>query len=149
MVRALDWLLIENEHGLNEHRKGGAPRGRGRGDIAFLRARGLLEKPPRLNSGYRAYPAATVNRVLFIKRAKELGFSLKEIKELLALRFAPGATCGHVKKRAEAKIEDIEGRIKTLQRMKRALRKLSDACGGKGSVSECPILDTLDEGKKR
>jgi hypothetical protein len=55
----------------------------------------------------------------------------------------------HVKKRAEAKIEDIEDRIKTLQRMKRALRKLSDACGGKGSVSECPILDALDEGKKR
>ena len=117
--------------------------------LRFYERKGLLEKPPRLNSGYRAYPAATVNRVLFIKRAKELGFSLKEIKELLALRLAPGATCGHVKKRAEAKIEDIEGRIKTLQRMKRALRKLSDACGGKGSVSECPILDALDEGKKR
>ena len=117
--------------------------------LRFYEREGLLEKPPRLKSGYRAYPAATVNRVLFIKRAKELGFSLKEIKELLALRLAPGATCGHVKNRAEAKIEDIEDRIKTLQRMKRALRKLSDACGGKGSVSECPILDALDEGKKR
>ena len=117
--------------------------------LRFYEREGLLEKPPRLKSGYRAYPAATVNRVLFIKRAKELGFSLKESKELLALRLAPGATCGHAKKRAEAKIEDIEDRIKTLQRMKRALRKLSDACGGKGSVSECPILDALDEGKKR
>jgi MerR family mercuric resistance operon transcriptional regulator len=116
--------------------------------LRFYEREGLLEKPPRLNSGYRAYPAATVNRVLFIKRAEELGFSLKEIKELLALRLAPGATCGHVKKRADAKIE-FEDRIKTLQRMKRALRKLSAACGGKGSVSECPILDTLDEGKKR
>src|SRR6516165_11059951 len=112
--------------------------------LRFYEREGLLEKPPRLNSGYRAYPAATVNRVLFIKRAEELGFSLKEIKELLALRLAPGATCGHVKKRADAKIE-FEDRIKTLQRMKRALRKLSAACGGKGSVSECPILDTLDE----
>ena len=91
--------------------------------------------------------ASTVFRE--IPSAKELGFSLKEIKELLALRLAPGATCGRVKKHAEAKIEDIEDRIKTLQRMKRALRKLSDACGGKGSVSECPILDALDEGKKR
>ena len=117
--------------------------------LRFYEREGLLEKPPRLNSGYRAYPADTVNRVLFIKRAKELGFSLKEIKELLALRLAPGATCGHVKERAEAKIEDIEDKIKTLQRMKRALRKLSDACGGNGSVSECPILDALDVGKKR
>lgn len=116
--------------------------------LRFYEREGLLEKPPRLNSGYRAYPAA-VNRVLFIKRAKELGFSLKEIKELLALRLAPGAICGHVKKRAEAKIEDIENRIETLQRMKRALRKLTDACGGKGSVGECPILDALDKGKKR
>jgi MerR family mercuric resistance operon transcriptional regulator len=117
--------------------------------LRFYEREGLLEKPPRLKSGYRAYPVATVNRVLFIKRAKELGFSLKDIKELLGLRLAPGATCGHVKKRAEAKIEDIEERIKTLQRMKRALRKLSDACGGKDSVNECPILDALDEGKKR
>ena len=54
--------------------------------LRFYEREGLLEKPPRLKSGYRAYPAATVNRVLFIKRAKELGFSLKEIKELLALR---------------------------------------------------------------
>ena len=117
--------------------------------LRFYEREGLLEKPPRLSSGYRAYRAASVNRVLFIKRAKELGFSLKEIKKLLALRLAPGVTCGHIKKRAEAKIEDIEDRIKTLQRMKRALCKLSDACSGKGSVSECPILDALDEGKKR
>ena len=54
--------------------------------LRFYEREGLLEKPTRLNSGYRAYPAATVNRVRFIKRAKELGFSLKEIKELLALR---------------------------------------------------------------
>ena len=79
--------------------------------LRFYEREGLLEKPTRLNSGYRASPAATVNRVRFVKRAKELGFSLKEIKELLALRLAPGATCGHVKKCAEAKIEDIEDRI--------------------------------------
>src|SRR6516162_7146876 len=77
--------------------------------LRFYEREGLLEKPPRLNSGYRAYPAATVNRVLFIKRAKELGFSLKEIKELLALRLAPGTTCGHVKKCAEARSKSPDG----------------------------------------
>ena len=56
--------------------------------LRFYEREGLLEKPPRLNSGYRAYPAATVNRVLFIKRAKELGFSLKEIQ-----RAAGPASC--------------------------------------------------------
>jgi len=117
--------------------------------LRFYEREGLIEKPPRRDSGYRAYPADTVDRVRFIKRAKELGFSLKEIKDLMALRIAPGATCGQIKKRAEAKIEDIEDKISSLQRMKQALRKLTAACGGKGSVSECPILDALEDGKKR
>ncbi len=117
--------------------------------VRFYEREGLIERPPRRDSGYRAYPADTVERVRSIKRAKELGFSLREIKELMALRLAPGATCGQVKKRAEAKIGDIEDKISSLQRMKQALRKLTAACGGKGSVSECPILDALEDGKKR
>ena len=117
--------------------------------VRFYERQGLIEKPPRRESGYREYPVDTVDRVRFIKRAKELGFSLKEIKELMALRLAPGTTCGQIKKRAEDKIEDIEDKIGSLQRMKRALRKLTAACGGKGSVSQCPILDALEEGKKR
>ena len=64
--------------------------------VRFYEREGLIERPPRRDSGYRAYPAGTVDRVRFIKRAKELGFSLKEIKELMALRIAPGATCGQV-----------------------------------------------------
>lgn len=117
--------------------------------VRFYEREGLIEKPPRRESGYRDYPADTVDRVRFIKRAKELGFSLKEIKDLMALRLAPGTTCGQIKKRAEDKIEDIEDKISSLQRMKRALGKLTAACGGKGSVSQCPILDALEDGKKR
>lgn len=117
--------------------------------VRFYEREGLIEKPPRRDSGYRTYPADTVDRVWFIKRAKELGFSLKEIKELMALRIAPGTTCGQIRKRAEDKIEDIEDKISSLQRMKQALRKLTAACGGKGSVSDCPILDALEDGKKR
>jgi Hg(II)-responsive transcriptional regulator len=117
--------------------------------IRFYEREGLIEQPHRRDSGYRAYPAETVDRVRFVRRAKELGFSLEEIKELLALRIAPGTTCGQIKKRAEAKIGDIEDRIRGLQRMKQALRKLAVACGGNGSVSECPILDALEHGQKQ
>jgi MerR family copper efflux transcriptional regulator len=117
--------------------------------VRFYEREGLIEKPPRRESGYRAYPADTVDRVRFIKRAKELGFSLKEIKELMALRIAPDTACGQIKKRAEAKIEDIEDKISSLQRMSQVLRKVTAACGGKGSVSECPILDALEGGKGR
>lgn len=117
--------------------------------VRFYEREGLIEKPPRRDSGYREYPPDTVDRVRFIKRAKELGFSLKEIKELMALRIAPGTTCGQIKKRAEDKIDDIENKISTLQSMKHALQKLAAACGGKGSVSECPILDAIGNGKKR
>lgn len=117
--------------------------------VRFYEREGLIGKPPRRASGYREYPAETVDRVRFIRHAKELGFSLKEIRDLLALRIAPGTTCGQIKKRAEAKIGDIEDKIESLQRMKRALQKLTAACSGKGTVSECPILDALDTGKKR
>jgi len=90
--------------------------------VRFYEREGLLEEPPRRPSGYRQYPQDTVERLQFIKRAKELGFSLKEVKELLALRITPGTTCGQIKKRAEAKVNDIEDRIRSLQRMKRALK---------------------------
>ena len=115
--------------------------------IRFYEREGLIEEPPRRESGYRQYPSDTVDRVRFIKRAKELGFSLKEIKELLALRIAPGTTCDQIKKRADAKVGDIEDKIRSLQRMKRALKKLTVACSGKGSASECPILDALEDRK--
>lgn len=98
--------------------------------VRFYERQGLIEKPPRLESGYRIYSAEAVDRVRFIRRAKKLGFVLKEIKELLALRLAPGTTCDRIKKRAESKIEDIDFRIRGLQGMKVALEALTDACVG-------------------
>lgn len=115
--------------------------------IRFYEREGLIAEPPRRESGYRQYPPETVDRVRFIKRAKELGFSLKEIKDLLALRIAPGTTCGQIKKRAQAKIVDIEEKMRTLERMKRALTKLTLACNGRGSIKDCPILEALDDDK--
>src|SRR5262249_51950104 len=93
--------------------------------VRFYERQGLLQEPARKDSGYRQYPEDAVARLRFIRRAKELGFSLKEIKELLALRVDPSTTCAEVKKQAEAKIGDIEEKLRTLQRMKKALVKLT------------------------
>ncbi len=118
--------------------------------IRYYERQGLIPKPPRMKSergsfGYRQYPAETVKRIQFIRRAKELGFSLKEIAELLSLRIGQGVTCGDVRKRAEAKITDIDTKIKTLQGMKKALANLAKECKGRGPVSECPILEALEK----
>jgi MerR family mercuric resistance operon transcriptional regulator len=113
--------------------------------VRFYEREGLLQEPSRRASGYRQYPEDVVARLRFIRRAKELGFSLKEIKELLALRVDPTTTCREVKEQAEAKITDIDGKIASLLRMKRALVKLTATCRGQGPTSECPILDALDK----
>ncbi len=115
--------------------------------VRFYERQGLLEKPPRTESGYRQYPPEAVSRLYFIKKAKEVGFSLKEIKELLSLRLDSAATCQDVKSRAEAKILDIGQKIQALKRMKQALTDLTKACSGRGSVSECPILQSFEEKK--
>ena len=113
--------------------------------IRFYERRGLIPQPPRPFSGYREYSQEAVARVVFIRRAKELGFSLKEIGELLSLRVEPGANCGAVKRRAEAKISDIESKVHSLRKMRRTLNKLTRACEERTSTSECPILGSLDQ----
>ena len=112
--------------------------------VRYYERRGLLSKPPRTESNYRLYSEDGVRRVRFVKRAQELGFSLKEIKELLTLRLKPTSRSSAVRARATAKIADIQEKIRTLQRMKRALTKLTAACDGCGSTSECPILEALE-----
>jgi MerR family copper efflux transcriptional regulator len=117
--------------------------------IRFYEREGLIDSPPRRPSGYRAYPPETVVRVRFIRTAKELGFSLREIAELLALRVDPVESCAHVKSIAEAKIVDIEKRVRTLQRMRKSLRKLVDACNARRPTGDCPILESLDKEARR
>lgn len=112
--------------------------------IRYYERQGLIPPPPRRESGYRQYPEDTVNRVRFIKRAQELGFSLKEIAELFSLRVGPDTVCADVRKRAVAKIGEIEQKMDTLQRMKKVLTKLAAECEGRGPVSECPILEALE-----
>jgi MerR family transcriptional regulator, copper efflux regulator len=113
--------------------------------VRFYERQGLLEEPPRRKSGYREYGEDAVSRLRFIRRAKELGFTLKEIKELISLRLEPSTPAAEVKSRAEAKIADIDARITALQEMKDALAKLVSACSGHGTASRCLLLHALTE----
>lgn len=112
--------------------------------IRYYEREGLLPEPPRRPSGYRMFSSDSVRRVRFIKRAQELGFSLTEIKELLALRVDAKTSCAEVKSRARAKLADVEQKISALRAMKTALQELMATCTGRGPVSECPILESLD-----
>ncbi len=114
--------------------------------VRFYERQGLIDEPPRRASGYRQYAPETVARLRFIRRAKELGFSLGEIKELLDLRVSPEISKAEVQRTARAKIADLEERIKELERMKRALEEITAACSGQGPSGSCPILDALESG---
>jgi len=112
--------------------------------VRFYERQGLIEPPPRTDSNYRMYPEEEITRLKFIKRAKNLGFTLNEIKDLLALRHDPQATKADVKNRTLVKIEDVTGKIRDLTRIKEALEHLYNACDGHGPLAECPILKALD-----
>lgn len=113
--------------------------------VRYYERRGLLPKPPRSASGYRLFPVEAARRLRFIRRAQELGFSLGEIRELLSLRVSATARSTDVRKRAEAKIADIDAKIRSLDSMKRTLRNLTNACEGCGPIAACPILESLDK----
>jgi Hg(II)-responsive transcriptional regulator len=113
--------------------------------VRYYERRGLLPKPPRTEAGYRQFSPEAAKRLRFIKRAQELGFSLEEVRELLALRVEP-KNRADVRARAEAKIADMEEKMKTLAAMKSTLRGLVDECGQCAS-GECPILASLEDSK--
>lgn len=111
--------------------------------MRFYERQGLLEEPERRASGYRQYDQEAVAVLKFIRRAKELGFTLKEIKGLLALRLDASATRAEVREQAKAKVADIEAKIADLQRMRDVLTKLVKKCHGDGAATGCPILEAL------
>lgn len=99
--------------------------------VKFYQRRGLIEQPDRPKSGFRKYPPETVRKIRFIRRAKELGFSLQEIGELLDLRVTPGTSCREIKDRAEAKLADIQQKQRDLKRIETILGQLAETCHGR------------------
>lgn len=112
--------------------------------IHYYERCGLLPKPPRTASNYRAYPTDAVHLVRFVKRAQEMGFTLKEIKELIALSDGGGRSRGEARVIAELKIRDIDQRMARLQAMRSALRGLVESCAS-GRRPTCPILEALND----
>jgi len=113
--------------------------------VRFYESQALIPEPPRSQGGYRMYTADAVKRVRFIQRAKELGFSLKDIQSLLELRNEPGTTCAAIKAQTVHKIADVDDKIRDLVRIRDALSDLADRCVSGPNLSECPILDALDD----
>jgi Hg(II)-responsive transcriptional regulator len=105
----------------------------------------IMPPPERKKSGYRVYSKQDLKRLFFIKRTKELGFTLNEIKELLELRINPESTCGDVLAKATEKMVAIDQKIRELKQIKQALSVLAASCSGKGPSGECPILDALEQ----
>lgn len=108
--------------------------------IRFYEREGLLLKPERRPSGYRQYDESTVQRLEYIRRAKELGFTLAEIRDLLELSFAVHSNCDHIRHRAEAKITDIDSKIRNLQQMKHSLGRIVLRCQAGASADDCPLV---------
>ncbi len=113
--------------------------------VRFYERKGLVEQPRRPMHGIRSYPAATVERIRFIRQAQGLGFSLAEIAELLDLTQEPGADCSAVRRRAIAKLEDVRAKRRLLERMETILEDLVEACPNAGGLDGCPIIGALRE----
>jgi MerR family copper efflux transcriptional regulator len=111
--------------------------------VRYYEKSGLLAPESRLASGYRRYSDEQVSRLRFIRRAQELGFTLKDIRELLGI--SKQRDVAKVKRAAEKKLADVEARLVALTRMRDGLATLVATCPGHGRAADCPILKALGE----
>lgn len=117
--------------------------------IRFYEREGLLAQPQKPRGGYRTYPGHYAQRIRFIQKAQSLGFTLREVKELLALNDDTGATCRDVRRHAEAKRLEVEAKIEGLLRMRDQLGAIITACGeGKRALRQCRIVDCVGTEKE-
>ena len=113
--------------------------------VRYYEREGLIPPPVRRASGYRDYLEADVDRLRFMRRAKGLGFTLHEIRDLLSLTAMSGDDMAALHALTQAKLRDVEERIHSLTRIRAALQSLVTACPGHGALDQCPILATLSE----
>ena len=113
--------------------------------VRYYERRGLIAEPRRSAGGYRDYDEGTAELIRFIKRAQDLGLSLEEIEELLALRVEDAESCATVEAKTREKIADVQRRIGELQRLEAVLGRLANSCAERTPTSECPVLEMLSE----
>ena len=112
--------------------------------LRYYEREGLMTVPHRDVNGYRRYEPDAVRHIRFIKRAQDVGFTLSDIKDLLSLKADPDASCSDVRLRAEEKVRDMDAKIAMLTGMRAVLSAWVKECRGTGPVTDCPILDALD-----
>ncbi len=113
------------------------------GTVRFYESRGLIAEPQRKESGYRQYREDVIPRLRFVKRAKILGFSLEEIRDLLELGSEEATTCAEVRAKAEGKMREVSVRIAALDQVRKALSNLVVGCEDNALEGECPFLEAL------
>ena len=114
--------------------------------IRYYERRGLLIPDGFRESGYRLYDPEAVRKLRFIRNAQELGFTLKEISDLLRLRVGKGIRCSSVKQKAQAKLESVDEKISRLQAIRGVLKDLIGVCHSGKTTEHCPILRTMEIG---
>jgi len=110
--------------------------------IRYYEKEGLLPDPPRSTGGHRLYPDSLVKRVFFVRRSRELGFTLQEVRNLLELVDGDTSTCAEVKAITLTHADQVGGKVADLRRLEKGLRQMAAQCDG-GDVPECPIVDLL------
>lgn len=114
--------------------------------IRFYHREGILKEPAKRANGYRYYSEEDASRITFIKKVKELGFSLKEIKELLEINSKPRSTCDLVKEKVSKKILELDEKINDLQKIKKSLQVLSCACDvGADEMKKIKVMDCFEQ----
>ena len=115
--------------------------------IRFYERKGLIDRPVKpATGGYRCYSLETVARIQFIRQAQEIGFSLREIDELLSLRANPSTDCAQVRDRARTKLCEVDRKMEQLRRIRQALESLIDACPGQGNLLKaCSIIQSFED----
>ena len=110
--------------------------------IRYYEKTGLLPDPPRTDAGYRVYSAAHATRLRFILRARELGFSMEDVRGLLGLEDGTAPTCGEVKERTERHLADVRAKIADLKQIEKVLSATAARCSGE-DVPDCPVLGVI------
>lgn len=114
--------------------------------VRYYEKEGLMPQPPRTEGGHRQYDRNHLKRLYFIRRSRELGFSIEQVRELLQYVDEPDHSCGEVRAMTVKQAREVQGKIDDLKRLQKALNDMSAKCSSRTfSIEDCPIIDALFE----